>query len=125
MAYSQWIRVAEWPRTNGTLISKDISRVGARLIFHYYAGGRRFTGLAFRFGSEKSVRAALEFYEPGTSQMISYNPKDPGEVETILSYSWEQFKGPVVFATFGVFLMFGGVSVYRWSCGAPVESPKS
>lgn len=120
MAYAQWIRVAQWPRTNATLIRKDVSIAGARLAFDYQAGGRRFTGSEFRFGSEKSVAAALESYRPGTSQRISYNPVDPGELETILSYSWELFEAPVASGIFGLLLNFGGVGVYRWSYVTPV-----
>jgi len=123
LAYGQWAKVAAWPRTSATLISKDISSAGARLVFQYEAGGRIFTGSDVRFGSEKSVRTALKSYEPGASERISYNPEDPGEVETILSYSWELFEGPISSGVFGVLFIFGGVGVYRWSYGTPVESP--
>jgi len=115
LAWGEWITVAHWPRTNAILISKDISSVGARLVFQYEVDGRRFTGRAFRFGSEKTVRNDLEAYEPGTIQKISYDPEDPSQVETILSYSWELFKGSISAAVFGIFFVIGGVVVYRWS----------
>jgi hypothetical protein len=117
LAWGQWVRVARWPRTDAILMSKDISSVGARLVFQYEANGQRFTGLGFRFGSEKTVRNTLEAYEPGTVQKISYDPEDPTQVETNLSYSWELFLGPVSAAVFGVFSVVGGVAVYRWSYG--------
>jgi hypothetical protein len=115
LAYGEWIRVAKWPRTNATLVSKDISTVGARLVFYYEVGGRRISGLGFRWGSEKTVRTVLESYQPGTIQRVGYNPDDPSEVETILSYSWELFRPSSFGAGLGVFLIFGGIVVYRWS----------
>lgn len=107
-----WIRVARWPRTNATLMSKEISAAGARLVFQYEAGGRRFTGIALRWGSERTVRAALEAYLPGTVQRISYNPKNPGEVETVLSYTWELFRAPFAAAFLGAIFVVGGMVVY-------------
>jgi hypothetical protein len=95
------------------------------LVFDYEVGGRRFTGSEVRLGSEKSVAATLASYRPGTSQTISYNPEDPGELETILSYDWELVEAPVASWIFGLLLIFGGVGVYRWSYGTPVESSKS
>ena len=114
---------AEWPRTDATLITKDILN-GEPDWFSNTRPGGKFTGSDVRLGTEKSVRAALKSYEPGTRQRISYNPEDPGEVETILSYSWELFAGPISSEIFGVLFIFGGISVYRWSYGTPVESPK-
>jgi hypothetical protein len=116
-AWSQWVKVARWPRANAILMSKEISSVGARLVFQYEAKGQRFTGLGFRFGSEETVRNALEAYDPGTIQKISYDPEDPTQVETILSYSWELFIGSISAAVFGIFFVVGGVAVYRWSYG--------
>jgi hypothetical protein len=95
------------------------------LVFRYEVGGRRFTGVGFRWGSEESVRAALASYELGTSQRVSYNPEDPGEVETILSYSWELVRAPAFFWIFGGFLILGGVVVYRWSYGTPLDLSKN
>jgi hypothetical protein len=115
LAHSQWARVARWPRTDALLISKDISKAGARLVFQYEAAGRQSTGVGFRWGSEKTVRAALESYQPGTVQKISYDPENPGSVETILSYSWELFFAPISATVISVLLIAGGVVVYRWS----------
>ncbi len=115
LAWDQWSRVAQWPRVDAILVRKEISTVGARLIFQYDAEGRRFTGLAFRWGSENAVRAALEGYEPGTVHRISYDPHDTSQVETILTYNWELFKAPVILIVLGLLLIFGGVTVYPWS----------
>lgn len=83
----QWVRMTRWPHVNAVLISKDISRGGARMMFQYEVGGYRVTGVGFRWGDANMVRAALESYEPGTVQRISYDPEDPRRVETVLSYS--------------------------------------
>ena len=91
------------------------------MYFDYEVSGRRFTGMGLRLGSEKSVRAAIESYEPGTIQTISYNPKDPSEIETILNYNWELFESPIASWIFGMLLIFGGVGVYRWSYGVPAN----
>jgi len=115
MAWGQWVKVARWPRTNAILISKDISSVGARLVFRYEAKAQRFTGVGFRFGSEKSVRKALAAYEPGTIQKIAYDPEDPTQVETMLSDSWKLFMGSIYASVFGIVFLVGGVIVYRWS----------
>jgi len=125
LAWGQWVKVARWPRANAILISKDISSVGARLVFQYEAKGQMFTGLAFRFGSEKAVRNTLEAYEPGTVQKISYDPEDPTQVETILRYSLELFMGSIAAAVFGILFVAGGVVVYRWSYefAAPLVNP--
>jgi hypothetical protein len=112
LAWDQWSRVAHWPRVDAILVRKEISTVGARLIFQYEAEGRRFRGLAFRWGSENVVRAALEGYEPGTVHRISYDPHDPSKVETILTYNWELFSAPVILIVLGFLLIFGGVVVY-------------
>lgn len=122
LAWEQWIKVAQWPRADAVLISKNISSVGARLLFRYEAGGQRITGLGFRWGSERSVRTALETYEPGTVQKISYDPEDPSHVETILNYSWELFEAPVAAAVLGLLFIAGGVAVYRWSYGFPAAN---
>jgi hypothetical protein len=114
-AWERWSSVAQWPRADAVLVRKEISTVGARLIFHYEAEGRRFTGLAFRWGSENMVRATLQEYEPGTVHRISYDPHDPSQVETILTYNWELFRAPVMFIVLNFLLIFGGVVVYRWS----------
>ena len=121
LAYGQWGKVAQWPRTNATLVSKDVFTAGTRLVFDYEVGGRGFTGSEVRLGSEKSLAVALESYKTGTSQRISYNPGDPSEVETILNYNWELFEAPVIAGIFGVLLIFGGLRVYRWSYQAPAN----
>ena len=51
-------------------VSKDISMVGARLVFRYQSRGQQITGVGFRWGSEEGVRAVLESYQPGTIQKI-------------------------------------------------------
>ena len=61
------------------------------------------------------MRHALETYEPGTVHEISYDPGDPTQVETILSYGWELFVGSIYAAVFGAVFLIGGVVVYRWS----------
>ena len=113
LAREQWTRVAQWPRVNAVLISKDISHVGARLIFQYEVRGQRLTGLGFRFGSEKNVRAALNSYKPGTLHLISYNPDDPGQIETVIGYNWELFRASICGATCGLIFVAGGAIVYR------------
>lgn len=117
LAWGQWVSVAKWPRTNAVLVSKGISSVGARLVFKYDIGGRRITGLGFRWGSDNAVRNDLRTYEPGTIQRISYDPDDPSQVETILGYSWDLFRAPIAAAAFGVLFVAGGAVVYRWSYG--------
>ncbi len=118
LAWGQWITVSHWPRANAVLVSKDISSGGARLVFQYAVRGRQFTGHEFRWGPESAVRPALESYRPGTTQEISYDPEHPEDVQTILSYDWEGFKGPLVAAFLGLLLIAGGVSVFRWSSGS-------
>ena len=115
LACGAWARVAHWPRTNAILVRKEISWVGARLTFDYEAEGHRLTGVAFRWGSERTVRSALESYEPGTAHRISYDPDDPAQVETILTYNWALFKAPVSGIVISLLLIFGGAMVYRWS----------
>ncbi|MGA2185310.1 MAG: DUF3592 domain-containing protein [Bryobacteraceae bacterium] len=117
MARDEWIRVAQWPRTYAILVSKHISPVGARMVFHYEVGGRRFTGLGFRFGSEKEVRTALESYEPGTMQRISYDPEDHGQVETNLTYNWNLFRPAVFSATVGAACLIVGILLFREARG--------
>lgn len=114
-AWGQWSRVAQWPRADAILIRKELSPTGARLIFDYEVEGRHFTGQAFRWGSESAVGAALEAYEPGTVQRISYDPHDPAQVETTLTYNWELFRGSATGIVIGLLLILGGVMVYRWS----------
>jgi hypothetical protein len=115
LAWDEWISVARWPRANAVLISKDISNVGARLVFQYEIGGLRVTGVGFRWGSKLTMRNALESYEPGTVQTISYDPQDPGEVEPILGDSWGLFKAPAVLAAFSILLIAAGIGDYRYS----------
>jgi|SRR5579871_5988965 len=95
LGWKQWIKVAQWPRTNAVLVTKDISTVGARLIFRYDVGGRQFTGTGFRWGRASALESALRRYEPGTIQTISYDPEDPADVETNLSFGWDLFLGGV------------------------------
>jgi hypothetical protein len=83
------------------------------MVFHYEVGGQRFTGLGFRWGSEKEVRTALESYEPGTIQRISYDPEDHGQVETNLTYNWSLFRPAVFSATFGAACFIVGVFFLR------------
>jgi hypothetical protein len=108
----QWIRLTRWPHVNAVLISKDISRGGARMIFRYEVRGYQVTGLGFRWGDEKTVRAALESYEPGTVHRISYDPEDPRRVETVISYSWESVKSEVFGIALGALIIAGGVYNY-------------
>lgn len=115
LAWGQWTRVARWPRANAILVRKEFSSVGARLAFEYDAEGLHCTGVAFRWGSESAMRAALESYEPGTIHKISYDPDDPTQVETVLNYGWDFFKGPTSGVVIGLALILGGVMVYRWS----------
>lgn len=115
LAWQGWTRVAQWPRANAILVRKDISTVGARLVFDYEVDRRHFTGVAFRWGSESAVRAALESYKPGTVHKISYDPHDPAQVDTTLNYGWELFKAPVSGLVIGLALILGGAIVYRWS----------
>ena len=129
LAHLQWIKVAQWPRANATLISDDISGIGdhisalgGHLIFRYDADGRQVTGAELRWGSEKKMRATLEAYRPGTTHQISYNPADLGEVNTILTYGWDLFSTPVIAAVFSLLLIFGGLVVYRWSYDLPLTS---
>ena len=116
-ARDQWVRTTRWPRANAILTSKEISITGARLVFVYQASGQKFTGVAFRFGPEKTVEHELQAYELGTVQTISYDPEDPAQVETMLGFSWELFRGPVSAAALGLFFVVGGAAVYRWSYG--------
>jgi hypothetical protein len=118
LAWGAWIRVAQWPRADAVLLSKQISSAGARLVFQYEVGGKRFGGVAFRWGSEKTARGALVTYQPGTVQKISYNPEDPRQIETLLSY-WEPLRLPIFAITVGLLLIAGGVVTYRWSYGRP------
>lgn len=122
LAHSQWVKVAQWPRANATLIGNDISGMGGRLVFRYDADGRQFTGSELRWGSEKKMRATLESYRPGTVHQISYDPSDPSEVNTILTYGWDSFSAPAIFAVFSLLLIFGGLVVYRWSYDLPLTS---
>jgi hypothetical protein len=114
-AWEQWVRVSQWPRANAILMSKTFSSAGARLVFHYEAEGRRFTGAGFRWGQERTMRPALESYSPGTTQKIGYDPHDPSQVETIIGYNWGLFKGSIVFAAPGLLLIAVGFAFYRRS----------
>lgn len=122
LAHQQWIKVAQWPRANATLIGNDISGMGGRLVFRYNANRRQFTGSELRWGSEKKMRATLESYRPGTVHQISYDPSDPSEVNTILTHGWDSFSGPAIFAAFCLLLILGGIVVYRWSYELPLTS---
>jgi len=86
-------------------------------VFRYEAQGQQYIGQAWRWGTPKAVEPALESYRPGTTREISYDPKDPEEIETNLRYNWEFFSVPAFSAIFGLALMAGSVSIYRWSYG--------
>jgi Protein of unknown function (DUF3592) len=113
LAWVHWVSVARWPQTNAVLVSKDISTVGARLVFRYAVYGRTLTGVGFCWGSEASVRTALESYSPGTIHRIAYDPADPRQVEANLHYNWALFGGPISFAVFAAVVIGGGVLLYR------------
>lgn len=118
LTWDAWSRVARWQRVDATLVHKEISTVGARLVFRYEAEGHRFTGVAFRWVAPNAVRAVLADYELGTVHRVSYNPRDPSEVGTILTYNWELFRASVVVVLLGSLLTFGGGRVYGWSRAA-------
>jgi hypothetical protein len=114
VAWAQWVSVARWPQTNGVLVSKDIFKGGgARLVFRYAVYGRNLTGVGFRWGSESSVRTAIESYTPGTIHRIAYDPEDPRQVETNLQYNWALFGGYISFAVLAALAIGGGVLLYR------------
>ena len=118
LACQEWIRLTQWPRINATVIAKDISSAGVRVLFRYEVDGRQITGTAFREGSESAVRIAVASYEPGTTHLISYNPQDPSQVEMVTSSGWELCKGPIVASLFGITFIVAGLVVYSWSHGS-------
>lgn len=118
-----WVKLARWPRVDATLVSKNISDVGARLVFSYYAGGYRITGVGFVWGPSASVRSALESWAPGTTQRISYDPADPSEVEPIHGYIWGTWGGSIAPAMFSALFWVGGVFAYRGSYDNSGDSP--
>lgn len=113
LAWNGWVRISRWPQTNALLVSKDLSKVGARLVFRYQVYGRALTGVGFRWGSETSVRSAMQSYTPGTIHRIAYNPEDPFEIEPTLQYNWS----PIEFGVLMACLFVGGGAVFyrsRW-----------
>jgi hypothetical protein len=114
MAWKAWRSVARWPQTNAVLVSKHISRAGARLMFRYPVYGRTLTGVGFRWGSEASVEHALESYIPGTVHRIAYNPLHPSEVEPSLQFDY-LVQGPIAASLFAALFIIGGWAVFRWS----------
>ncbi|HET7439066.1 MAG TPA: DUF3592 domain-containing protein, partial [Nitrospira sp.] len=113
----QWLMISRWPRVNATVLSKDISTVGARLMFTYQLRGRRQYGVGFRWGSKQEVQDSLQTYKPGSIQAISYDPQDPSQVNTYLTWSWMAFRGIAYFAAFGVLFVVGGRAVWKWAGG--------
>jgi hypothetical protein len=123
LCWGTWVKLVRWPQVDATLVSKDVSEVGARLVFHYYASGHRVTGVGFVWGSPASVGSALESWVRGTTHRISYDPKEPSELEPMHDYAWGRWGGPVGSALLGAVFLFGGVFVYRGSYGNSDASP--
>jgi uncharacterized protein DUF3592 len=119
LTWSQWMKLVQWPRTNGVLIHKDISNVGGRLVFKYEVRGQRVTGVGFLFGNDRLVRYALANCQEGTVQKISYDPEDPSQVAPIQILCWARFIEPVSGLIVSFFFIIGGTIVYRWSCAGP------
>jgi hypothetical protein len=118
-----WVKLARWPRTDAMLVSKNISDVGARLVFRYYASGHRVTAVGFVWGPPASVRSALEAWTPGTTQRISYDPLNPSELEPIHGYKWGTWGGSIANALFSALFWVGGLFVYRGSYDNSGGSP--
>ena len=109
-AWFRWVSVTRGPQTNAVLVSKDIfPKGGARLVFRYLAYGRTLTGAGFRWGSESSVRTALETYTPGTIHRIAYDPNDPRQVEPNLQDNWYPIRGLPTFLAIAAAFIGGGV----------------
>lgn len=111
----EWIKLARWPRTNATLVTKEISGATARLVFRYDLRGRQLTGVAFYWGSQTMLRTSLESYEPETIHTIAYDPKDPRRVEMVPRFYGEALRLPIFEFLFGMAWAIAGVVVYRWS----------
>jgi hypothetical protein len=115
MGRHQWQIVSQWPRTNGTLIDKEVSGMEARLLFRYEARGKTVLGSWLRWGSPKSLAAWLDTCTLGTSQTISYNPENPSEAVGDVGYNLELFGLPLWTAGIGALLVVGGLLVRRTS----------
>ena len=108
-AKSEWIKITEWPRTNGVLVDKKISPIGARLIFEYDVTGGRSAGRVQRWGREEEMRGFLEPYRLGNTYPIGYNPQDASEVEFNLGYNWDLFRTPIAILIFGALFAAAGL----------------
>ena len=117
LAWEQWLMVSRWPRVQATVLSKQISEVGVRVEFSYEVDGRRQSGVGFRWGTKQEVESSLKAYEPGTIQVISYDPQDPGRVNIYLAYTWQAFRPSSVAAVLGVLFIVGGRTVWKWAGG--------
>ncbi len=123
LARLEWIKVAKWPRTDAVLVSKDVSEVGARLVFRYQFYRRRVTGTGFVWGPRQRVESDLASWSPGTTQQIGYDPENPAEVEPMHGDISMRFYVPVAAALIGAFFLCAGTAVYRW--GSPGARPSA
>jgi hypothetical protein len=69
-----------------------------------------------------NIVLAVTAYEPGTVHIISYDPQDPAQVNTYLTYSWMAFRPAFAGAVLALLFIAGGVIVKNWANGRRAAS---
>jgi Protein of unknown function (DUF3592) len=120
---SRYTILKSWPTVEAAVTKSEVSRSSglygsSKTVYHtkiefmFEAGGKQFTASSSDDSESRGgAQMTANNYAPGTRHAIRYNPANPNDIRFNAGYSVEFFLTPILFAVFGLSLVWFGLKL--------------